>query len=150
VASEQHRPLFSFEAILSPRFCHAHPFFLVLEIRAKTITGERVTVGSPARRPGFSFSLSTLRKPAQQKSRVRLDIEPELQVEVMEDAQGLDFTLPGTNYRITFRKLADIPGISGAHDIRQDDPEASLSRSEFLSRAWTIAKRTARELGWIG
>jgi hypothetical protein len=45
--------------------------------------------------------------------------------------------------------LADIPGMSGAHDLRQDDPEASLNRYEFLARAWRIANAKARELGWI-
>jgi hypothetical protein len=85
----------------------------------------------------------------QQKSRVRVDIEPELKVEVAENARALIITLPGTDYQITYRKLADISGVSGAHDIRQDDPEAPLNRSEFLARAWTIAKAKARELGWI-
>jgi len=55
-------------------------------------------------------------------------------------------TLPGTDYQITYRKLADSPGVSGAHDLRQDDPEASLNRYEFLARAWNAK---ARELGWI-
>jgi hypothetical protein len=55
-------------------------------------------------------------------------------------------TLPGTDYQITYRKLADSPSVSGAHDLRQDDPEASLNRYEFLARAWNAK---ARELGWI-
>jgi hypothetical protein len=78
-----------------------------------------------------------------------LDVEPELQVEVTADARGLIITVPGTDYQITFRRLPDMAGISGGHDIRRDDPEASLNRSEFLSRGWTIAQRTAKELGWI-
>jgi hypothetical protein len=49
----------------------------------------------------------------QQKSRVRVDIEPELKVEVEEDARALIITLPGTDYQITYRKLADISGVSG-------------------------------------
>jgi hypothetical protein len=78
-----------------------------------------------------------------------MDSEPKLKVEVMEDARALVITLPGTNYQITYRKLDDIPGISGAHDLRQDNPQAQLNRSEFLARAWTIAKVKAIELGWI-
>jgi hypothetical protein len=78
-----------------------------------------------------------------------MDSEPKLKVEVMEDARALVITLPGTSYKITYRKLGDIPGVSGEHDLRQDDPEASLKRYEFLSRAWKIANAKARELGWI-
>jgi hypothetical protein len=85
----------------------------------------------------------------QQKSEARVDIGPELKVEVADDAKALIVTLPGTNYQITYRKLDDPPGISGAHDLRQDDPEASLNRYEFLAQAWTIANAKARELGWI-
>ena len=78
-----------------------------------------------------------------------MDNEPKLKVEVMEDARALVVTLPGTNYQITYRKLADSPGVSGVHDTRHDDNEASLNRYEFLARAWTIANAKARELGWI-
>jgi hypothetical protein len=78
-----------------------------------------------------------------------MDREPKLKVEVVEDARALVITLPGTKYHIIYRKLADIPGMSGAHDLRQDDPEASLNRYEFLARAWRIANAKARELGWI-
>ena len=70
-------------------------------------------------------------------------------MEVMEDARALVITLAGTNYQITYRKLEDCPGVSGMHDLRQDDPEASLNRYEFLARAWRIANAKARELGWI-
>jgi hypothetical protein len=78
-----------------------------------------------------------------------MDSEPKLKVEVMEDARALIITVPGTKYHITYRKLADIPGMSGVHDLRQDDPDASLNRYEFLARAWTIANAKAGELGWI-
>jgi hypothetical protein len=50
---------------------------------------------------------------------------------------------------VTFRQLADSPGISGSHNIRRDDPDASITRSEFLARAWRVANDKARELGWI-
>jgi len=57
-------------------------------------------------------------------------------------------TMPGTSYQVTFRKLADYPGLSGSHNIR-DDQDALITRSEFLARAWQLAKAKARELGWI-
>jgi len=75
--------------------------------------------------------------------------KPKLKVEVVEDARALVITLPGTKYQITYRKMADIPGMSGAHDLWRDDPDASLNRYEFLARAWRIANAKARELGWI-
>jgi|RhiMethySRZTD1v2_1073278.scaffolds.fasta_scaffold71632_4 hypothetical protein len=78
-----------------------------------------------------------------------MDSEPKLKVEVMEDARALVITVPGTRYHITYRQLADTPGMSGMHDLRQDDPDSSLNRYEFLARAWTIANAKARELGWI-
>ena len=78
-----------------------------------------------------------------------MEVERKMRVEVIEDASALVVTLPGTDYRITYRKLADCAGISGAHDLRQDDSEASLNRFEFLIRAWKLANEKARELGWI-
>jgi hypothetical protein len=78
-----------------------------------------------------------------------VDREPQLKVEVMEGARAIVITLPGTKYQITYRKLGDIPGVSGEHDLRQDDPEAPLNRYEFLARAWRMANAKARELGWI-
>jgi hypothetical protein len=80
-------------------------------------------VRSPARRPGFLFG---------RKSGATMDSEPKQKVEVMEDARALIITVPGTKYHITYRKLADIPGMSGVHDLRQDDPDASLNRYGFL------------------
>ena len=47
---------------------------------------------------------------------------------------------------MTFRKLADGPGISASHNI-QDDADAPITLLEF--RAWGVARDKARELGWI-
>ena len=58
-------------------------------------------------------------------------------------------TMPGTNYQVTFRQLADGPGLSASHNIRRDDRDAPITRAEFLARAWRIANDKARELGWI-
>jgi hypothetical protein len=57
-------------------------------------------------------------------------------------------TLPGTSYQVTFRRPANGPGIGASHDM-QDDDDAPITRSEFLARAWRVAKDKARDLGWI-
>jgi hypothetical protein len=57
-------------------------------------------------------------------------------------------SLPGSNYQVTFQRLADVPGISASHNI-QDDEDAPITPLEFLERAWGIARDKARELGWI-
>jgi hypothetical protein len=66
----------------------------------------------------------------------------------MEGSGEFVITLPGTSYQVTFRKLADCPGFSASHNIR-GDWDATITRSEFLARAWRIANDKARELGWI-
>jgi len=57
-------------------------------------------------------------------------------------------SLPGTKYEVTFRRLADGPGISTSHHIG-DDEDAPITPVEFLERAWGVARDKARELGWI-
>ena len=51
--------------------------------------------------------------------------------------------LPGTNYQVTFRKLADYPGISASHNI-QEEPDPPITPSEFLALAWRIANDKRR------
>ena len=65
------------------------------------------------------------------------------------EMKGTEFviTMPGTSYQVTFRKLADGPGFSASHNIRDD--WGPITRSEFLARAWQVANDKARELGWI-
>jgi hypothetical protein len=106
---------------------------------------------SPSRRPCFSLRRTEPRLQAERTDDCESgkESEPKLKVKVMDDARALVVTLPGTNYQITHRKLDNPPGISAAHDLRHDDPDASLNRYEFLARAWTIASEKARELGWI-
>ena len=58
-------------------------------------------------------------------------------------------TMPGTSYQVTFRQLADGPGLSASHNIRRDDRDSPITRAEFLARAWQIANDKARQLGWI-
>ena len=72
--------------------------------------------------------------------------DPFLRVE-MRDGE-IVIAMVGTNYRVTFRELADFPGLSASHNIR-DDPDAPITRHEFLAAAWKLANEKARELGWI-
>ena len=73
--------------------------------------------------------------------------DPVLRLE-MEGSREFVITMPGTSYKVTFRELADGPGLSASHNIR-DDRDAPIARSEFLARAWRVANDKARELGWI-
>jgi hypothetical protein len=73
--------------------------------------------------------------------------DPVLRLE-MEGSRKFVITMPGTSYKVTFRELADGPGLSASHNIR-DYQDAPSTRSEFLARAWRIANDKARELGWI-
>jgi hypothetical protein len=72
--------------------------------------------------------------------------DPRLKLETLDG--GIVISLPGTNYQVTFRRLAEGPGISASHNIRADE-DAPITPREFLERAWCIAKDKARELGWI-
>ena len=74
--------------------------------------------------------------------------DPVLRLE-MEGSREFVITMPGTSYKVTFRELADGPGLSASHNIR-DDRDAPITRSEFLARAWRVANDKARELGCRG
>jgi hypothetical protein len=71
--------------------------------------------------------------------------EPRLKLETQEGA--IVISLPGTSYEVTFRKLADGPGISASHNI-QDDEDASITLLEFLDRASGVPFRQDR--GCVG
>jgi hypothetical protein len=73
---------------------------------------------------------------------------PVLRLEMKMEGSEFVITMPGTSYQVTFRKLADGPGLSASHNIR-DDRNAPITRSEFLAQAWRLANDKARELGWI-
>jgi hypothetical protein len=91
-------------------------------------------------RKGLSFLLENASR--HQWSRGNLT-DPRLRLET----QGSDIviTMPGTSYQVTFRKPTNGPGLGASHDVR-DDADAPITRSEFLARAWQIAKDEAREL----
>jgi hypothetical protein len=72
--------------------------------------------------------------------------DPRLKLEMQEGA--IVISLPGTNYQVTYRRLADSPGMRASHNLT-DDQDAPITPFEFLERAWIIARDKARELGWI-
>ena len=72
--------------------------------------------------------------------------DPRLKLEMQDGA--IVISLPGTNYQVTYRRLADSSGMSASHNIT-DDENAPIPPVEFLERAWGVARDKARELGWI-
>jgi hypothetical protein len=67
----------------------------------------------------------------------------QLRVEVLGDE--IVVILPATSYGITYYKPCQLtPVFRSKVDSR--DP---ITYSEFLARAWQVAKGKARELGWI-
>ena len=59
--------------------------------------------------------------------------DPVLRLE-MEGSREFVITMPGTSYKVTFRELADGPGLSASHNIWDD--WGAITRSEFLASAW--------------
>jgi hypothetical protein len=68
-----------------------------------------------------------------------------LRVEVEDD--GIIVTLPGTTFRVIYRKPSQYPELV-AFDLR-GDKDAGITQANFLARAWRVANDKARELGWI-
>jgi len=70
-----------------------------------------------------------------------------LRLDVVDDE--IIVTLPGTSYSVTYFKRADSPQLLARNISHTDDLSASMTLSDFLSRAWRVANDKARELGWI-
>jgi hypothetical protein len=70
-------------------------------------------------------------------------IRPRVEVE----DESIIVTLPGSTFRVIYRKPSHYPGLV-AFDLR-GDKDAGISEADFLARAWRIANDKARELGWI-
>jgi hypothetical protein len=68
-----------------------------------------------------------------------------LRIEVEGD--GIIVTLPGTSFRVIYRKPSQYPGLI-AFDLR-GDKSVGISQTNFLARACRVANDKARELGWI-
>ena len=68
-----------------------------------------------------------------------------LRVEVKDD--DIVITLPGTTFRVIYRKPDEAPGLV-AYGVRGDE-DAGVSQIDFLACAWRVANDKAKELGWI-
>jgi hypothetical protein len=65
----------------------------------------------------------------------------------LEIQTSIVVTMPGTDFKVAFRKMPDSPQLSA--ELLTDDKDAGISRHEFLAAAWHAANDKARELGWI-
>jgi len=71
----------------------------------------------------------------------------DLHVEVQDG--DIVVTLPYTHYTVTYYKPAKSPQLLAKRFTGEDDPNAPITKAEFLARAWKLANDKARELGWI-
>ena len=68
--------------------------------------------------------------------------DPVLRLE-MEGSREFVITMPGTSYKVTFRELADGPGLSASHNIR-DDRDAYHSVGVSCPRLASCQRQGAR------
>jgi hypothetical protein len=68
----------------------------------------------------------------------------DLHVEVQRD--DILVTMPGSGFRVVYRKPHLDPGLVAKLDYFPEEP---ITHAEFLARAWKAANDKARELGWI-
>ena len=73
--------------------------------------------------------------------------QDDLKVEVR--AGDIVVTMPGTSFRVVYRKPLRSSQLVARLDYFQDQQKGPISRAEFLARAWKAANDKARELGWI-
>jgi hypothetical protein len=73
--------------------------------------------------------------------------EPQLRVRVVSDE--IVVTLPGYHYAVTYYKPLQGTGLVARNSPVTDDLRITMKKSEFLAKAWKLAKAKARELGWI-
>jgi hypothetical protein len=68
---------------------------------------------------------------------------------VKVEVQGTDIlvALRGTCFRVKYRKK-EAPWLI-AQEYGPDDPDATVTISEFRALAWEAANAKARELGWL-
>jgi hypothetical protein len=72
--------------------------------------------------------------------------QSDLRVEVVDDE--IIVTLPQSHYSATYYTPEKAPKLLPKNLPDRDDPRAPMSVSEFLDKAWKLAKDKARELGW--
>jgi hypothetical protein len=73
--------------------------------------------------------------------------QDDLKIEVR--AGDIVVTMSGTSFRVVYRKPLRGPQLVARLDYFQDQQKGSITRAEFLARAWKLANDKARELGWI-
>jgi hypothetical protein len=57
--------------------------------------------------------------------------------------------MPGTSYRVRYRRPNSGRQLVAYQLPRADDPSAPITGAQFMSLAWRIATDKARKLGWI-
>ena len=73
--------------------------------------------------------------------------DTDLHVEVRE--RDIIVTMPGTTFRIVYRKPDRAPQLVARLDYFQNQQKGPITRAKFLALAWKLANDKARELGWI-
>ena len=58
-------------------------------------------------------------------------------------------TMPGTSFRVVYRKRDRSPQLVARLDYFQNEQKGPIARAEFLANAWNLANDKARELRWI-
>ena len=58
-------------------------------------------------------------------------------------------TMPGTSFRVVYRKPDSGPQVVARLDYFQYEQRGPITRAEFIAKALKLANVKARELGWI-
>jgi hypothetical protein len=56
-------------------------------------------------------------------------------------------TMPGTNFRVVYRKPDRGPQLVARLDYFQNEQKGPITRAQFLACAWKLANDKARQLG---
>jgi hypothetical protein len=57
--------------------------------------------------------------------------------------------MPGTSYRVRYRRPSSGRQLIAYGLPKTDDPTAGITSAYFMDLAWGIATKRARQLGWI-
>jgi hypothetical protein len=71
----------------------------------------------------------------------------DLSVEVRD--QDIVVTMPGTSFRVVYRKPHQGSQLVARLDYFQGHQKGPITRAEFIAKALNLANDKARELGWI-
>jgi hypothetical protein len=72
---------------------------------------------------------------------------PDLHVEARD--QDIVVTMPGTSFRVVYRKPHHGSQLVARLDYFQNQQKGPIRRAEFIAKALKLANDKARELGWI-